>query len=216
MQTLDVVKLAASKLASTGAALWQAIRPIENDTDDNEPFGEVDVFQGLGLTSFPYPADDNGHAEGVIVTNCGNMNAVCIGARDTRTAAIVGNGKGGDTILHSTGPSQAAQVQCKEEKRQVVLATKNSRDETQALVLDGKNQKFAIAFEGFIIEIDGNSKTLSMSVPNGACSILMTEKGGNLLGTWTIGGLVPVFPLAAFNSASPLVPIPAAGVFWGK
>lgn len=220
MQTLDVIKLAASTLAKTGVALWQALRPITDDETDNEPFGEIDVFQGLGLTSFPYPADKDGHAEGVIVTNCGNKNAVCVGARDTRTAKIVGNGKPGDTILHSTGPSQSAQVQLKEAKRQVVLATKNSNDETQALLIDGKNEKFQIAVGGCMFEIADGGFTLTDA--SGRGTLIVRNGTINLVGKVVAGGLTPVPALSVMlgpvTGQVPPTPVPlvaAKGFFIG-
>jgi hypothetical protein len=221
MNRLDVIKLAASKLAESGAALWQAVRAITNDVDDVEPFGEIDVFQGLGLSSMPYPADDEGHAEGVIVENCGNMNAVCVGARDTRTAKITGNLKPGDTVLHSTGPAMAAQVQCKEEKRQVVLATKNKANETQALLIDGKNEKFQVAVGGCMLEIADGGFTLTDA--SGKASVIIRNGTINLIGKIVLGGIAPVPGLSIMlgpvtgspgaGSAAPL--FAAKGVFIG-
>jgi hypothetical protein len=190
LSKLDVIKLGASKLAETGAALWQAVRAITDDVSDVEPFGEIDVFQALGVSSMPYPADDSGHAEGVIVENCGNMDAVCVGARDTRTAKITGNLKPGDTVLHSTGPSQAAQVQCKEEKRQVVLATKNKAGETQALLIDGNKEKFQVAVGGCMLEIADGGFTLTDA--SGKASIIIRNGTINLVGKIVLGGLTPI------------------------
>jgi hypothetical protein len=221
MNRLDVIKLAASKLAESGAALWQAVRAITNDVDDVEPFGEIDVFQGLGLSSMPFPADEEGHAEGVIVENCGNMNAVCIGARDTRTAKITGNLKPGDTVLHSTGPSQAAQVQCKEEKRQVVQATKNMRGETQATILDGKNEKYQVAVGGCMLECADGGWTFTDAT--GKASIIIRNGQINLVGRIVLGGLSPIpglsimlGPVAGSPGAGAAAPMFAAkGVFVG-
>jgi hypothetical protein len=155
LSNADITVLGASKVTG-GVASVQAVVPLTNDVDDVEPFGDVDLFQGLGITALPYPADASGSAEGVIIRNCGGRDAVCVGARDTRSAAIVGNMKPGDTVVHSTGPNQAAQLQLKEEKRQAVLATKDSRNRTMAFVLDGKNDDVQIAALGAVFKIDKN------------------------------------------------------------
>lgn len=218
----DVYKLGASTLdKETGAPLWQAVRPITNDVDDVEPFGEVAVFQGLGLTSFPYPADEDGHAEGLGVENCGNADLVVAGARDTRTAKVIGNGKPGDTMLHSTGPSQSSQVQCKEEKRQVAIVTKNKAGETQAVVLDGKNEKLSIAVNGCVLEISDGGFTITDAT--GKASIIIRDGQINLVGRVVLGGLTPnpafslmLGPVAGSPGAGASAPMFAAkGVFVG-
>ena len=55
----------------------------------------LNIFQCLGVTAIPFPKDDKGYAEGVVMRNCGGRDAVLVGARDTRTAAMVGNERQG-------------------------------------------------------------------------------------------------------------------------
>jgi hypothetical protein len=119
------------------------------------------MAQCLGASSLPYPKDDKGYAEAVVATGCGGRDAIVIGARDTRTADTVGALEPGDTVLHSTGPNQAAQVQCREKTRQVLLATKDSGGEGIMLMLDGSAKKVVIMAFGSSIEMspDGVSIT---------------------------------------------------------
>ncbi len=170
MKIADIVELGAS-VVKGGVALWQGVTRLSPDPGDVEPLGEGDVFQGLGLSSCPYPSDANGKAEGLCFKGVGGRNSVYAGARDTRSAAIVGKLKPGDTVLHSTGPSQAAQVQCKEERRQVLMATKDGQKRTMVVLLDGEANKFQVALAGTMFEIDGN--TGNFTITNGQASILM-------------------------------------------
>jgi hypothetical protein len=192
MSIADICQLGSSKVAK-GVALWQGVIPIANDNaqNPNEPLGESAVYQALGVTSLPYPKDENGWAEAVALRNVGGRNAVYVGARDTRSAAIVGAMKPGDTVVHSTGPKQAAQLQLKEEKRQAVLYTKDTNNEGVAIVLDGKNNKIQIAGFGATIEIDkdGNISMIGKS-GNG---ILIQESGVHIKGKLKVAGLLPGF-----------------------
>lgn len=210
----DIVRFSASKLAETGAALWEAYVPVGDDDTDVEPFGAIEVFQSLGVSSRPWRKDANGFVEGVVLRHCGGKTAVCIGARDTRTAKIVGNLAEGDTVVHSTGPQQAAQLQLKEAKRQAVLASKDTRGKSMALVLDGKNDKFQIVVFGHIFEM--TRETISLVHRNGH-GIVLSPSGVHTLGTTTLGGLTPVAPVV--GCTPPATPPPGGvavpGVYYG-
>src|SRR5690349_11024216 len=118
---VDIAILGASSVdKKTGVVLWEPIVPITDGDADVEPFGLTAVYQALGFASMPFPKTSDGYAECLVVRHCGGRNAVCLGGRDTRTASVVGNMRPGDTVVHSTGPNQAAQLQLKEEKRQAV------------------------------------------------------------------------------------------------
>lgn len=192
----EIVKLGASKLnALTGGAQWQAINALSNDVSDFEDFGEIDVFQCLGVDSLPWPADESGHVEALILRGAGNRNAVCVGARELRTAKGTGNLKPGDTVLRSTGPQQAAQVQCKEEKRQVVLYTKDTAAEGMVIMLDGKNDKLQINARGAVIEIDPDG---DISLTNAAgTGFAIQGKKIVFLGELSIPGIPPGMALLA-------------------
>jgi hypothetical protein len=187
MTTLDVAQMGyAAPADTTGAPVAQAARQVTGP-DDLEQFGEIPMMQCLGVSSLPYGPTSEGWAEGVIAEGVAGRPAVCVGGWDTRTAKIVGNLRPGDTVVHSTGPSQSAQLQLKEEKRQAVLVTKDSSGTQMILVLDGKNDKFQIAVRGAAVQIDKDG-TIAMSSPNGANSIVISNDGIQLLGKVHLGG----------------------------
>ena len=168
---IEIVRLGSSKLnPKTNSPQWQALNDISSEPGDAENFGDIDIFQGLGISSMPWPSDDDSYAEAAVIRNCGNRDGICIGARDTRTSKCYGNIKAGDNVIHSTGPNQAAQVQCKEEKRQVVLYTKDSSGKGIIGVLDGKNDQIQFAGFGMIFEM---SKKNGIKIHNGSASILL-------------------------------------------
>ncbi len=193
---IEIVKLGSSKLNDkTKSAQWQATNQVSSDPNDNEDFGEIDAFQGLGLTSMPWPADDDSYAEGAVIRNCGNRNGICIGARDTRSAKALGNVKAGDTILHSTGPNEAAQVQCKEDKRQVVIYTKDSSGKGVVVVVDGKNDQIQLVGFGMIIEM---SKENGIKLDGGGGASILIQGGDLYLnGAIHIAGIPPGTTLCA-------------------
>lgn len=213
MRIAQFVRLGAAKLSETTKALVvQAFHQLsEDDPNDVESFGEVDFWAALGLTAMPYPSDQNGYAEGVMLrTASGHL--VCVGGSDTRTASIVGNLKPGDTVLHSTGPSQAAQVQLKEEKRQALLVTKDVDGQTLVSGLDGKKKQWSTLVDGHYLEA---------SADHGICLIDKTGKAGiqikdgvvSIFGAVVLGGRTPVAPILG---GSPGTPTPIPGVFYGS
>jgi len=192
---VEVARLGASQQhASTKAIGWQCINPITGD-DDFEDFGVVDVMQGLGITAAPWPADDSGYAEALLLKGAANRNAIAVGARDTRSAKAIGNVRPGDTVLHSTGPEQAAQVQCKEAKRQVVNYTKDTDGQGMVFMLDGKNNKIQFLARGAMIEID-DVGDISM-IGAGGASIMIQGNHIYMNGTLHIPGIPPGMVLYA-------------------
>jgi len=214
---IDVAILELGALAlRRGVALWQGIKRSGDSDEDIEPMGDGDVFQGLGLTSAPYPSDGNGKAEGIGLRGVGGRLLSWIGARDTRSAAIVGNLKPGDTVVHSTGPQQAAQIQLKEEKRQVAAVTKDASGKTMVVLLDGNSGKFQIVLNGMMIDMDPSNKSITLT--NGAASILM--QGGTIAldGNVILGGKIgdPVNKVAIAPGLPPGVPAaPGIGLTFG-
>lgn len=200
----DIVDLGSSRVAN-GSALWQGTAPLSNDKTDVEPLGEGDVYQSLGVSSMPYPADDEGKAEGLCVRGVAGRNTTFVGARDTRSAAIVGNLKPGDTVVHSTGPQQAAQLQLKEEKRQAALVSKNAAGKTMVFLLDGDADKAQIVLAGMMFEM--NAKDKSVTLTNGRASILMQGDTIALDGNVILGGTKPN-PALKFLIAPGLAPVP--------
>ncbi len=202
---IDIIEIGASAV-KRGVAVWQGFLSQSDDPADVEPVGEGDVFQGLGLSSMPYPADANGRAEGIGIRGIGGRVLSWIGARDTRSATIVGNLKPGDTALHSTGPSQAAQFQCKEAKRQAVMTTRREDGKSMVVLLDGASGKLQINIPGIFIEADSN--TGNISVTNGQSAILMQGRTIALDGDVILGGKIgdPVNKVAIAPGLPPGVP----------
>ena len=219
MGAADVVHLGAAKVNDGGIPVVQATIPVSDDSNDDEPFGEIEMFQCLGVTAIPFPKDDKGYAEGVVMRNCGGRDAVLVGARDTRTAAMVGKAKGGDTIVHSTGPNQAAQIQLKETRRQVVIVTKDDSGEGIILNLDGNGKVVQVMAGGAAIQLSAGEVTIT----NGDASIVMQGKTIALCGQVILGGLTPnpamrlhmgpPTPSPGGPAALPTMPVP--GVFIG-
>jgi hypothetical protein len=138
----------------------------------------------------PAAPDDTGHSEAILAENVGGMPGVCIASWDTRAAPITANMKPGDTVLHSTGPNLSAQVQLKEDKRQVVLATTKVDKKQLLLVLDGKNEKFQLVVNGAMIQID-KSGAIDMCSPNGQNGITISNDSVWIRGSIQLGGATP-------------------------
>lgn len=166
MNEFDIAFLGASSIdKTTGAPLWEPYIPVGDDSNDIEPFGPSDVFQSLGVSSNPWPKDEKGHAETVILRHCGGKNVVCIAARDTRNTKIYGALGPGDTCVHSTGPEQAAMLLLKEVARLAALLTKDG---------GGKNIGLSISGSGDTIQLFGFGCQIQLS-PKG---ILIAGTGG--------------------------------------
>lgn len=216
MSELDIVDLGATRV-ERGNALWQGVTKVSEEDDDTEPMGEGPVFQGLGLSSCPWPTDDSGKAEAVCVRSVAGRDTVYVGARDTRSSAIVGNLKPGDTVVHSTGPQQAAQLQLKEEKRQAALVSKNAAGKTMVFLLDGDADKAQIVLAGMIFEMDAKKKTGVWS--NGKASIILDGETIALDGLVVAGGTKPnpaakfmVSPMVGPSPTPVAIGLPGAGV----
>ncbi|UOF77302.1 hypothetical protein [Caudoviricetes sp.] len=187
MQT-ELGILGASNVVN-GVVLWQFNIPVGNDNDDVEPSGEVDVFQSLGVSAVAYPKTEEGYAEGVGIRDCGGKALVCIGARDTRNAKLVGKMSAGDTTLHSTGPGSVAQCFLKHQKKQAGLATDDADGKSMMLLLDGKNKKVQLAARGAMVQIDEKGD-ISIVNKSGA-GILIAGKKITLLGELSLPGMTP-------------------------
>jgi hypothetical protein len=185
---IGIALLGSSRLdPETGVTLWQSIVPVANDVDV-ETLGELDVYQSLGISSNPWPKDDDGAAEAIYIRDVGGRTAVCVAARDPRFAKIVGKLGPGDTAVHSCDPSQSAQLQLKGKKRQATLLTTDSAEETVMLNLDGKNDKVQLWAFGYAFEFQ---KGKGISLTNGEASILLQGQEIYLNGNVRLQGMTP-------------------------
>lgn len=205
----DWCELGVATLDPDSKALFVQCKGAPVDPDGTAPdYGRAPFMCALGLTALPYQATKDGAAEGINATDIPGLDGVIIGARDARTADIVGNAKPGDTILHSTGPQHAAQIQLKEEKRQVAALSRDSNGKTQLVLLDGTNDKFQIAVSGALIEIDAEGKIHLTS--KGGCGIIIGD-AVQLIGPINFNTPIPGFSIALMPSVPPVIPTPAPG-----
>lgn len=211
-----------SKQNELGALETQCVGHIGYSLDD------VPHFQCLGVSAMPYQADDGNtdSAEAIVLRGDGCGDGVIIGMRDARTTDITGNMKPGDTVVHSTGPHKAAQLQLKEETRQACLITQSRRSKRHmGVFLDGEEDTITINC--------GSAGTIHISKANGM--VLTDQKGrasiqlcnGQVIITGEaviLGGRVPVMPLAmvppgtvpTVPPAPPNLTTAAQGVWIGK
>lgn len=179
--SLDVCTLGTSRLDPRTNVI------VTQTTRGDESFGELPMYQCLGVTSVPWAPDDKGAAEGIVAEGVGGLKGAIIGGRDARNAKITGNAKPGDTIVHTTGPSQAAQLQLKEAKRQAVLATRDTENKQIVIMLDGNSDKVSIAAFGYGIQI-ARSTGISLTSANGQHGIEVTDAGVLIRGKVQAGG----------------------------
>jgi hypothetical protein len=197
MYEFDICELRYGKLADSNMITVQAAVPLNENGTDVEQFGDIDIYQSLGVSSIPWPADEDGAAEGIVLRDCGNTDGVVIGARDERCVNVYGALQKGDTVLHSTDPDASAQVMAKS-NRQIMLATKDSDGQNTIHLLDGKNNKIQIAGFGGIIEITKDQ--ISIVAPGGKATILMKDDSIMLIGKVILGGITPTMNLASWAS----------------
>ena len=211
----DLVDIGASQLTN-GVPTVQC-KGGTNGGSDAVDYGQVPMFCTLGLTAMPYPATKDGNAQGIVDHDVPGLDGALLGARDTRTAKIVGNLKPGETCVHSTGPRQAAQLQLKEDQQIAALVTKDSSGKTVALNLDGMGDQVQLITPWAYIEVS-KANGIVITDNTGNCSILMKDGVGSLMGQWVFGGRTPIAPVA--YSLTPVVgtsgtTTPAPGVFIG-
>jgi hypothetical protein len=207
----ELVDAGAAKLdPKTGALLVQCKGSTLSTDGDAPDYGDAPVFAALGIVAMPYPADDNGGAQFIVANDVTGLDGAVIGGRDTRTSKIVGNLKPGDTVVHSTGPKMAAQLQLKEDKRQAVLVSKDTRGQTMVAMLDGVNDKVQIAAFGGIIEL---SRENGIVLSHGGAGLQIKDGVISQTGTIVLGGRTPTLPVLAGASGPAGVATP--GVFVG-
>ena len=210
MQGIDgeIVDVGFAKLdPDTGELLVNA------DAMLGSSYEETTVMSQLGVTAMPYPATPDGNSQMLVLTNISGANGVCVGGNDTRTAKIVGNLKPGDTVIHSTGPQQAAQLQLKEDKRQCALVTKNDRKKDFGVFLDGnKNTATVTCPQAGTIHMT-KDQGITMVDNTGKASIQLVDGIVIILGQIVLGGRNPVGTMAGMVAGAPVV---TPGVFFGK
>lgn len=178
-----------------GVTCWQVFRPLTDDVNDIESWGEVDVLQTLGISSQPFPKDENGQAECIGIENVGGRNLCVVGARDTRTASIAGRLSPGDTCVHTTGPGNVAQLHLKQEKKAAALVVTDANGKNLVFLLDGKNRKVQLFANGAAIEVDSEGDISLLG--KGGGGILIQGADVCINGNLKLPGMPPGFMLMA-------------------
>jgi len=194
---LEIVRLGASVLKD-GSPRWQCTVPVGNDNDDIVPFGELPIYQGLGLTSLPEGQGADGFAEAVIAPQVSGRKGVVLGGRDTRDADIVGKLDAGDTVLHATGKGKKPQFQLKKKKRSAAIVVPCEDGQDMLFTLDGKGMTAGLFARGAAVTINKDG-SVTVAAKGGASLLLDSEI--SLLGTLRIPGL----PAGMFLMAGPVV-----------
>lgn len=159
----NLINLGTAQLDANTRALVVQGKGAPVSEDGTAPdYGLIPVISQLGLTAMPWPANDEGSAEGLVAEDVPGMNGAIVGARDVRCADVVGKLGPGDVCLHSCGPQHKAQIQLKETKRQVGIFTEDKNGETQMILLDGSGDgKLQIAVGGCMIQMHKGLITLT-------------------------------------------------------
>ena len=214
--TVKVAALGHSTLDEYGRVRIQA----SLDGLDEQQYPAAHYFAGLGVAAMPYGPSEDGHCEGILLDHFGGYTGVIVGARDGRTTGVYGKLGPGDTVMHSTGPKQAAQVQCKEEGQIVAAITKDSKGKTCGIIIQGEDDTISVVAFGHLVQItrDGG---IQLSSRNGQNGISVTDDVVHIRGNVVLGGMAPVPGMAvmlgplAGQAGSPVPLVPAVGVSVG-
>lgn len=157
---------------------------IDPETDTREDWGELPLMFGLGLTALPAPPDDKGWAEGFCVEG-GIYSATCVGARDVRSADVVGELKPGETALHSTGSDKTkrSRVFCKENTLALLVGNDTG------LIVDRENGTISIMLKGKVrMQIKDSDDSIVAVAKSGKAWLEIKNDRVNAVGKVTNGG----------------------------
>jgi len=200
----DLVDLGAARLdPDTNVLLVQAKTTRIGDDDDDAPdAGDAALMCALGVTALPWPANENGRAQGV-KTDIPGTNGWITSARDTRTAKVVAEMGPGESSLHSTGPDFDSRFFAKDQLAAIVVGN------DMAFNMDRKNKKATLSAFGGHIEV---SEDGGCYMAHGGAMIQVKDGMIILTGKVVLGGRTPIAPVAMMVGG---VPVPAPGVFVG-
>jgi len=174
----DLVHIGDSRVdEQTSLPVAQCVNPAGDDQDDVEHFAEVDMFGALGVTALPAPKDDDGVVEGVVLRSCGGTDAICVAARDERSADVVGQLAPGETALHSTGKDFGARVFCKDQHISLVISQPpGGSGGDYIFMLDRITGQATLSAAGHIIEAS-EQNGIALCAKDGKASIQVLEGG---------------------------------------
>ncbi len=201
----DLLDIGAAKLdPKTNALLVQAkTTQIGEDADDAPDLGDAPIACALGITAFPYPADDEGRAQGVRSDVPGTLGWITA-ARDTRTAGVTAELAPGETCVHSTGKDFDSRLFLKDKLAAIVVS------DSMSVVVDEKNQKITISCFGAHIEA---SKDGGCYLSSGGAMVQVKDGTVTITGQVVLGGRVPLQPVVM--GAVGISGVGAPGVFIG-
>lgn len=206
----DLCDLGASTLDNdTNVPLFQCKGPALSNDGDSADYGNAPVMSCLGVSSRPWPSDENGQAQAVVARDIPGVDGVVVGARDTRYSDVYGSLSEGDTAIHGTGPEHKSTVLCKEKQVAIVIEDKDGKN--VVVNVDGKNQKVTIMGFGSAIEL---SKENGISMHSDGAGIDIKDGQVTITGSislsrqgiWQLVGVPAGSPTPP--AAAPIVPIP--------
>lgn len=201
----------------TNALIIKGKTSQSGETEDDAPgFDGAPLFNALGVTAMPWPADDNGNAQGLVCDDLpGTTGAVCA-MRDTRVADVVEELGPGETCIHATGPNFGTRIFLKKQLIALVI------DDDCMVVLDRENKKFAVNLFGMHLELSAEN---GFVVNPGGAQYQINGGLHMLLGQIILGGRTPLAPVlypsipgkpvVGVPSPDPNSGLPAVGVFVG-
>jgi len=160
----------------------------DDDTDSSRSKGEQ--MCALGVTAFPYVADENGSVEAMIDERSG----IVVGMRDPRVGKLYGALISGDTALHDTHKNQATRLLMKGESRQAAIIVDKENGKQMIFSIDGSAKKVQISANGAIFQIDDQGN-VQLTNKNGF-GLIIDSSGVWVKGSCVKLGANPSMPLA--------------------
>lgn len=153
---LNLHDITSAELADNGVI--SAVATRDPDTL-GEAVTDAPIFGGLGLSSLPYPPDDNGSAQAVV-----DDDGIIMAIRDARTADVYGDMSPGDVCLHSVGPNHPSKLLLKETGHFGLMSKTGGKDygifydpSTGAITIQGKGGVIQIGSDDIKISSKGGS-----------------------------------------------------------
>lgn len=187
---IEIVKIGASELSDVTNVLMVQAKGATYDDLEGEDYADLPVFGALGITSRPYPADENEYAEALVDRDY--LDGVVIGMRDTRAASIVGLLDPGDSALHSTDAGLNSRILCKGETKTIAAMSRDSSGNDMGLFMSGMDDQIVLTIgdAALLLKKDGE-----IVLGNGSCQLVLKADGTAWLnGSAILLGASPKLP----------------------
>jgi hypothetical protein len=215
---IDILDIAsATRDPKTNAIIVQAKMSQVGDSENDAPsLDGAPLFNALGVTAMPWPADERGNAQALGFDDLPGTTGAAAIPRDTRVADVVEELGPGETCVHATGPDFGTRIFLKKQLIALVI------DDDCMVVLDRENKKFAVNLFGMHLELSAEN---GFVVNPGGAEYQLKNGIHMLLGQVLLGGRTPVSsvlytsvpgkPVVGVPSPDPTSGVPAMGVFIG-